>query len=155
VTTGRFGVGDKAPDFTLQDQDGRKVSLHDFAGSKNVVLYFYPKDFTPGCTAETKSFSSVYGQIRGMGAEVLGISTATIGTHKEFATSCGAGFPLLADEEGGVRKLYDVQPSMWMIPGRTTFVIDKQGIIRHVFSSQTNTAGHVAEALKALKTLTS
>jgi peroxiredoxin Q/BCP len=148
---GKLGVGDKAPDFSLQDQDGKTVSLHDFAGSKNVVVYFYPKDFTPGCTAETKSFGTVYGQLRGMGAEVLGISTATISTHKEFAESCGASFPLLADDGGRVRKLYDVQPSMWLIPGRTTFVIDKQGIIRHVFTSQTNAAGHVAEAIKALK----
>jgi peroxiredoxin Q/BCP len=122
---------------------------------RNVVLYFYPKDFTPGCTAETKSFSTVYGQIRSMGAEVFGISTATMSTHKEFAESCGASFSLLADEGGKVRKLYEVQPSMWLIPGRTTFVIDKQGVIRHVFTSQTNTAGHVAEAIKALKTLPS
>ena len=148
---GKLGVGDKAPDFTLQDQEGKAISLHDYAGSKNLVLYFYPKDFTPGCTAETKSFSTVYDQIRGMGAEVFGISTATMETHREFAESCGASFSLLVDEGGKVRKLYDVQPSMWLIPGRTTFVIDKQGVIRHVFTSQTNTAGHVAEAIKALK----
>ena len=114
-----------------------------------------PRISPRGCTAETKSFSTVYGQIRDMGAEVFGISTATMSTHKEFAESCGASFSLLADEGGKVRKLYDVQPSMWLIPGRTTFVIDKQGVIRHVFTSQTNTAGHVAEAIKALKTLPS
>jgi len=150
---GRLGIGDKAPDFTLQDQHGNSISLHDFAGSKNVVLYFYPKDFTAGCTAETKSFSNVHGQMRGMGAEILGISTATIATHREFADSCGASFSLLADDEGKVRKLYDVQPSMWLIPGRTTFVIDKEGVIRHVFNSQTNIGGHVAEAIKALKAM--
>ena len=152
---GKVGVGEKAPDFTLEDQHGKKVSLHDFEGSKNVVVYFYPKDFTPGCTAETKSFSTVYEQLRGMGAEVLGVSTATVGTHKEFAEACGASFPMLADEGGKVRKLYQVQPSMWLIPGRVTFVIDRTGVIRHVFSSQTNTAGHVAEAIKALKSLPS
>lgn len=146
-------MGDRAPDFTLEDQNGRQVSLHDFAGSRNVVLYFYPKDFTPGCTAETKSFSTVYEQIRGMGAEVLGISTATVGTHREFAEACGASFSLLADEGGRVRKMYDVQPSMWLIPGRTTFVVDKQGVVRHVFASQMNTSGHVAEAIKALRAL--
>ena len=150
---GKIGVGDKAPDFTLEDQHGRQISLHDFAGSKNVVVYFYPKDFTPGCTAETKSFSTVYEQMHGMGAEVLGISTAEVETHKEFADACGATFPLLADIGGQVRKLYDVQPSMWMIPGRVTFIIDKQGVVRHVFSSQTNTSGHVAEAIKALKAM--
>jgi peroxiredoxin Q/BCP len=150
---GKVGVGDRAPDFTLQDQHGRTVSLHDFAGTKNVVLYFYPKDFTPGCTAETRSFSTAYEQLRGMGAEVLGISTATVGTHKEFAEACGASFSLLADEGGKVRKLYDVQPSVWLIPGRVTFIIDKQGTVRHVFNSQTNTSGHVAEAIKALKAM--
>ncbi len=149
----RAGVGEKAPDFTLQDQSGKTVALHDFAGSKNVVVYFYPKDFTPGCTAETKGFSTVYDQLREMGAEVLGISSGTVGTHREFAEACGASFSLLADEGGKVRKLYDVQPSMWLIPGRTTFVVDKQGVIRHVFTSQTNASGHVAEAIKALKAL--
>ena len=149
---GKIGIGDKAPDFTLRDQEGKEVSLHDYAGSKNVVLYFYPKDFTAGCTAETKSFSNVYGDFQKMGAEILGISTATVSTHKEFADSCGASFRILADD-GNVRKLYDVQPSMWMIPGRTTFVVDKEGVVRHVYSSQTNIGGHIAEAIKALKAL--
>ena len=150
---GRIGVGDVAPDFTLDDQNGTPVSLHDFAGSKNVVMYFYPKDFTPGCTAETKTFSAVYDQLQGMGVAVLGISTGTTEGHKRFADECGARFSILADEGGKVRKLYDVNPSMWLIPGRVTFVIDKGGIVRNVYASQTNASGHVAEAMKTLKTL--
>jgi peroxiredoxin Q/BCP len=152
---GKLGVGDKAPDFSLQDQNGRIVSLHDFAESKSVVLYFYPKDFTSGCIAETKSFSAVYDQLLSMGAEVLGVSTGTVESHKEFADECHARFSLLADEGDRVRKLYDVQPSMWLVPGRVSFVIDKHGIIRHVYSSQVNTAGHVAEAIKTLKAMPS
>ncbi len=152
---GKLGVGDKAPDFTLQDQDGNPVSLHDFTGSRNVVLYFYPKDFTRGCTAETKSFGTVQKQIRELGGEILGVSMDTMVSHKQFADSCGASFRLLADTKGEVRKLYDVQPSMWLIPGRTTFVIDMQGTIRSVYNSQTNTSGHVAEAIKTLKALPS
>jgi peroxiredoxin Q/BCP len=150
----KVGLGDRAPDFTLKDQNGRAVSLHDFARSKNVVIYFYPKDFTPGCTAETKTFGAVYDEITRMGAEVLGISTGTVESHKDFAEGCGAKFSLLADEDGKVMRLYEVQRSMWLIPGRVIFVIDKEGVVRSVFSSQVNAAGHVAEAIKALKSIT-
>jgi len=145
--------GDKAPDFELQAQDGRRVSLREFAGSKNVVLYFYPKDFTRGCTMETRSFSENYDKVLELGAEVIGISSDSAETHKEFANECGAKFILLADEGGRVRKLYGVQASLGLIPGRVTYVIDKQGIIRHIFSSQMNARQHVQEALGALKAL--
>lgn len=150
---GKVGIGDKAPDFSLRDQNGNIVSLHDYAGSRSVVLYFYPKDFTPGCTAETRSFGTMYDELKDMGAEVLGVSTAEVGTHREFAEACGARFSLLADEGGKVRKLYDVRASFGLIPGRTTFVIDRNGVVRHVHTSQTNAAGHVAEAIKALKAI--
>ena len=150
---GRVGIGDRAPDFTLPDQNGRMVSLHDYAGLRNVVIYFYPKDFTPGCTAETRSVGSVYAVLEGLGAEVLGVSTGEVRTHREFAEACGAKFSLLADEGGKVRKLYDVHASLGLIPGRATFVVDKEGVVRHVFSSQTNASGHVAEAIRALKAI--
>jgi peroxiredoxin Q/BCP len=145
--------GDKAPDFELAAQDGRRVSLHEFYGAKNVVLYFYPKDFTRGCTTETKSFGENYGVLQDLGAEVLGVSSDSSESHKEFAGECHASFPLLADEGGRVRELYRVKSSIGLVPGRVTFIIDKQGVVRHIFSSQLNPRKHIAEAVEALKAL--
>jgi peroxiredoxin Q/BCP len=148
---GSVKVGDRAPDFTLQAQDGRMVSLHDYTGSKNVVLYFYPKDFTMGCTIETKAFGESYDEVLAVGAEVLGISSDSEESHGRFADECGAEFPLLADTGGGVREAYGAKSSFGFVPGRVTFVIDKRGIIRHVFSSQMRPKQHVSEAVEALK----
>jgi len=143
-------VGERAPDFSLRSQDGRTVSLHDFLGSKSVVLYFYPKDFTVGCTVETKQFGENYDKLMDLGAEVIGISSDTQESHMRFANECNAKFPLLADPGGMVRKQYGVRASFGLVPGRVTFVIDKQGIIRRVFSSQLNPRKHVAEAIESL-----
>lgn len=150
---GALKVGDKAPDFTLQGQDGEAVSLHDFAGSKNVVLYFYPKDFTMGCTAETKAFSENYDDLIRMGAEVIGISSDTKESHLGFAKECGTNFPLLADVGGKVREVYGAKSSFGMMPGRVTFVIDRQGLIRRIFSSQLRPKQHILEAIEALKAI--
>ena len=152
-SVGSLKVGDKAPDFSLQAQDGRTISLHDYAGSKNVVLYFYPKDFTMGCTAETKAFGDGYDELLGMGAEVLGVSSDTEESHGRFAQECGARFPLLADAGGRVRGLYAAKSSFGLIPGRVTFIIDKQGVIRHIFSSQIRPKQHISEAIEALKAI--
>jgi thioredoxin-dependent peroxiredoxin len=147
----RPNVGDPAPDFELLAQDGRKISLHDFFDSKrNIVLYFYPKDFTPGCTAETKQFGESYGAIQKLDAEILGVSSDDVSVHKEFARECGAAFPLLSDADGEIAKLYGVEKSFGLLPGRTTFVIDRHGIIRHIFSSQLRAKAHIAEAMRAL-----
>lgn len=133
------------------DQQGRKVSLHDFTGVKNVVLYFYPKDFTIGCTAETKLFGENYERLLALGAEVIGISSDTAESHMKFANVCNARFPLLADQGGRVRKQYGVQASLGLVPGRVTFMIDRNGIVRHIFSSQVNPRKHVGEAMQALE----
>lgn len=150
---GPLKIGDKAPDFTLESQDGRMVSLHDYAGSKNVVVYFYPKDFTIGCTAETKGFSDKYDDILGLGAEVIGISSDSTESHGSFAEECGAKFHLLADRGGKVREQYGAKGAFGLAPGRVTFVIDKGGIVRSVFSSQLRPRQHVPEAVEALKAL--
>ena len=145
--------GDKAPDFALESQDGRTVALHDYIGSKKVVLYFYPKDFTPGCTAETKTFSENYDAVLAMGAEVLGISSDSADSHGNFARECGANFPMLADNGGKVRESYGAT-SFGLAPGRVTFVIDKEGIVRHIFSSHLRPRHHVSDAIEALKAIT-
>ena len=145
--------GDAAPDFTLVAQDGRQVSLHDFLGKKSVVVFFYPKDFTAGCTAETRAFGASYETLASLGAEVLGISSDTQESHGRFAEECGAGFPLLSDPGRRVGESYGVRPTFGLIPGRVTFVIDKQGIVRKVYSSQLAPKRHVDVAAEALRTL--
>jgi thioredoxin-dependent peroxiredoxin len=145
----RLEVGDKAPDFELPAQDGSNVRLSDFAGKKNVVLYFYPKDFTQGCTAEAKAFGGSYREFADANTEVIGVSSDAAETHHRFSQTCNLPFPLLSDSAKRVRDLYGVKSTLG-IPGRVTFVIDKDGIIREVFSSQLQPTRHVKEALSAI-----
>jgi len=146
-------VGSQAPSFHLPTAKGNYVSLEDFRGKKNVVVYFYPKDFTRGCTAEACEFRDYYEQFKLLGAEVIGISGDSAQSHEEFAREHALPFILLSDPDGSTRKAYDVKKSLGLIPGRVTFVIDKQGIVRHVFSSQAKATAHTAEALAMLKSL--
>lgn len=146
-------VGDKAPDFTLPSQMGDNVTLSEYFGKKNIVLYFYPKDETRGCTREACEFRDQYDVFTGLGAEVLGVSSDTLESHKSFATHHGLPFLLLSDEDGKVRKLYGATSTMGIIPGRVTYIIDKKGVVRHVFSSQFQPEKHIEEALKVLKEL--
>ena len=146
-------VGDKAPDFTLPSQIGDNVTLSEFLGKKNIVLYFCPKDESPGCTKEACSFRDSYQELTNLGAEVLGVSGQSVESHKSFATHYSLPFILLSDEDNKVRKLYGVPSSMGIIPGRVTYIIDNKGVVRHIFSSQTHTQQHVEEAKKTLEEL--
>ena len=146
-------VGDKAPDFTLPSQMGDNVTLSEFLGKKAIILYFYPKDESPGCTREACSFRDSYDVFTDLGAEVLGVSSQSVESHKSFATHHGLPFLLLSDADGKVRQLYGVSATMGVIPGRVTFIIDKKGVVRHVFSSQFQPEKHIEEALKILKEL--
>ena len=145
----RVDVGSKAPNFTLRSQSGANVSLEDFLGRSPVVLFFYPKDDTPGCTKQACAFRDDYGQFGAVDAEVLGISSDSVGSHKSFAENNGLPFVLLSDEGGRVRQLYGVPKTLGLMPGRVTYVIDKEGVVRHVFS-QLAVSRHVEEALTAL-----
>jgi peroxiredoxin Q/BCP len=136
-------VGDKAPDFTLPAQSGERV----------VVLYFYPKDNTSGCTAEACAFRDSHEAFAEAGAEVIGVSSDSAGKHAGFAGKHDLPFTLLADQGGKVRKLYGVPAVFGLIPGRVTYVIDRQGTVRHVFNSMTNIGGHVNDALEVVKQL--
>ena len=144
-------VGDKAPDFTLPSQMGDSVTLSEFFGKKNIVLYFYPKDESLGCTREACTFRDSYDVFTSLGAEVLGVSAQSVESHKSFATHHGLQFILLSDGENKVRQLYGVSPTLGIIPGRVTYIIDKKGVVRHVFSSQSHPELHVEEAIKILK----
>jgi peroxiredoxin Q/BCP len=144
-------VGQKAPDFELPDASGTRVRLSDFRGKKAVVLYFYPKDDTPGCTAEACSFRDSYEDFQEAGAEVIGVSSDSASSHEKFARRHKLPFTLLSDADGKVRKQYGVPATLGLLPGRVTFVIDRDGAVRHVFNSQLQATRHVSEALAALE----
>jgi len=148
-----LAVGDSAPNFRLPTSSGSYVALQDFLGKKNVVVYFYPKDFTRGCTAEACSFRDSYEVFNDLGAEVIGISSDSQDSHRDFAHQHHLPFILLSDTNGSVRKAYEVKKSLGLFAGRVSFVIDKKGIIRLIFSSQTRATAHVGEALNVLKSL--
>jgi peroxiredoxin Q/BCP len=148
-------VGQKAPDFTLLDDAGEKVNLSDLKGKK-VVLYFYPKDDTPGCTTEACNFRDGLSEIKRQGAVVLGVSADSVESHKKFKKKFELNFPLLADPEKKMVERYGVwkEKSMYgkkyMGIERTTFVIDEQGKISHVFP-KVKVGEHYDEVLEALK----
>jgi peroxiredoxin Q/BCP len=146
----RVGVGDRAPDFSLRSQDGEVVKLSELLRRGSVVVWFYPKDRTPGCTAEAGAFRDSYARFAELGAEVVGISSDSVESHSGFAAECDLPFRILSDEDGEVRRLYGVSSSMGLIPGRVTYVIDRGGIVKYVFSSQLQATRHVKEALGAL-----
>lgn len=142
--------GDPAPDFTLPDQDGTPTTLSELRGSW-VVLYFYPADDTPGCTAESCSFRDSHEDFVDAGARVVGISGQGVASHKKFAEKHRLPFTLVADEGEGVRTRYGVSKTLGLFPGRVTFVIDPDGIVRKVFSSQFRPTKHIGEALTTIR----
>ena len=119
-------------------------------GKKWVVLYFYPKDYTLGCTKEACSFRNHYKTLQEAGAEVIGISSDPVESHDRFAQDYNLPFTLLSDEGGKVRSLYGVPSTLGLVPGRVTYIIDKEGIVQHIFNSQYNPQAHVQEALRIL-----
>ncbi|MEK6755248.1 MAG: thioredoxin-dependent thiol peroxidase [Bacteroidota bacterium] len=147
-------VGDKAPDFKLPTGDGKRLSLKDFRGKK-VVLYFYPKDNTSGCTKEACSFRDNFPALKKKGAVVIGVSADSVASHGKFAAKHDLTFPLLSDEEKDVIKSYGVwkEKSLYgkkyMGIERTTFVIDEKGVIGHIFP-RVKVEGHTKEVLEAL-----
>ena len=150
----RLNTGDQAPDFSLSDQHGNSVSLSDFRGKKHVVLYFYPKDETPGCTREACGFRDRYEDFIAAGAEVIGVSADTIESHQKFASGRQLPFLLLSDPGNKVAKQYGVKASLFgLLPGRETFVISREGSILHHFSSQLQIDPHISQSIDLLKQL--
>ena len=146
-------VGDKAPDFTLPSQSGEPVRLQDRLGERVVVLYFYPKDNTPGCTAEACAFRDSHETFTDAGAEVIGVSSDSADRHVAFADRHKLPFTLLADQGGRVRKAYGVPAVLGLLPGRVTYVIDRSGTVRHVFNSMTHIGQHINDALEVVRQL--
>lgn len=147
-------AGDLAPDFVLKDQHGADVKLSALWKQGPVVLFFYPKDFTGGCTAEVCEFRDSYEEFKTAGASVVGISSQGVDSKKAFADKHRLPFTLVADEGGLVRDQYGVKASMFgLVDGRESYVIDDSGKVRHVFNSQINPKKHVHEALEVLKSM--
>lgn len=144
-------IGDQAPDFSLKTTTGDTFRLSEQHGRRSIVLYFYPKDDTPGCTAEACSFRDQYEEFQDLGAEVVGISSDSEASHQKFTQKHRLPFPLLADAGGQVRKLYEVPRALLgLLPGRVTFVIDKAGTIQYIFNSMNRATDHVAQAKEVL-----
>jgi peroxiredoxin Q/BCP len=150
---GSIQAGDKAPDFTLPAQTGEQVRLSDRFAEHVVVLYFYPKDETRGCTAEACAFRDSHEVFAAAGAEVIGVSSDSVDKHAGFADHHKLPFTLLSDKGGVVRKSYGVPAVLGMLPGRVTYVIDRTGTVRHVFNSMTKISHHIDDALTVVKKL--
>jgi thioredoxin-dependent peroxiredoxin len=148
-------VGEAAPDFSLPSTEGRDISLGDFRGKQAVVLYFYPRDDTPGCTAEACAFRDLRSMFQEHGAEILGVSTDSVRSHKKFQEKFGLTFPLLADADHAVADQYGVWQQKkfmgreYLGVARTTFVIDRNGTVKAVFPN-VKVEGHADKVLKAL-----
>ena len=144
-------VGAKVPEFKLPDENGKMFDVNNVLGKKKLVIYFYPKDETPGCTKEACTFRDDYSVFNESDAVIIGISGQSVQSHKEFADKYKLPFTLLSDKDNAVRKLFGVQTSP--TPGRVTFVVDKTGHIVYNFDSLTQPEKHVAEAMRILKTM--
>jgi len=146
-------VGQVIPQFSLPDQDGKLFNSNDIVGKKPFVIFFYPKDYTPGCTLEVCSFRDSYEEFTELGATVIGISSDSENTHRRFASKYKLPFKLLADKKKKVRGLFKVESKLFnLLPGRETYVVSKEGVILMVFNS-INASLHMKKALNTLKKL--
>ena len=143
-------IGDNVPDFSLIDQSGIERRNKDLDGIP-YVLFFYPKDDTPGCTIEARGFRDKYDLFKILGAEVWGISNGGKESHLDFATKNKLQYPLLCDKNNQLRKTFGVPKKLGLIEGRVTYIIDSSGVIRHIFEDLLNGPAHIKEALRVLK----
>ncbi|KAL1917173.1 uncharacterized protein VTP21DRAFT_4829 [Calcarisporiella thermophila] len=137
----------------LMNQDGKEVTLIDDFAGKALVVYFYPKDETPGCTAQACAFRDSYEVFQQNGAEVIGISSDSWESHKSFASNRKLPFVLLSDPKGEARKAFQVPKTLGMIPGRATYIIGPDGIVRGYFNSMMNINGHISQSLETIQKL--
>jgi peroxiredoxin Q/BCP len=146
--------GDAVPRFELPDENNNLVNIDTYIGNQNLVIFFYPKDDTPGCTKEACKFRDEFEDFSAFNATVIGISSDSPDSHTEFKNKYNLPYTLLSDENNTVRNLFGIKGSyLGLIPGRVTYIIDKNGIIQHVFNSMGKAEKHVTEAKKVLKKL--
>jgi len=146
-----MNIGDKIPEFNVNDHNGTNISTENLRG-RNVVIFFYPKDGYPICITEACSFRDNYEEYLKYDCEVIGISSDSKESHKKFAQKYNLNFPLITDEKNALRKLFEVKSNLFgLIPGRETFLIDAKGKIRLIFNSQLNANSHIENTIKFLK----
>jgi len=154
IFTCMVNKGDFLPNITLKDQHGKERSLEEFKG-RPVVVYFYPKNNTPGCTAEACSFRDHYEEFKSMGAEVVGISGDSVESHRKTADKRSLPFVLLSDNNRKAEKAFGVPRNLLgMLPGRVTFIANAEGKVIHTFNSASNIQQHIQQSIKAIKSLT-
>jgi peroxiredoxin Q/BCP len=147
-------IGSNIPEFALPDQNGNMFNISSLLGRKNMVIYFYPKDDSPGCTAQACSFRDQFEDFSDANAAIIGISGQSVQSHKEFAEKHHLSFILLSDDGNKIRKKFGVPTNLLgLLPGRVTYVADKTGKVIYTFNSQLQTEKHVKEALRILKEL--
>lgn len=147
-------VGDKVPEFTLEDHNGNELAIMDYVGPGPLVIYFYPKDDTPGCTREACSFRDQFAEFEDFGATIFGISADSPSSHRNFKAKYNLPYTLLSDQGKEVQKLFGVKKNfLGLVDGRSTYVIDKKGVIVHIFNSQFQPKKHISESLEILKQL--
>ncbi|CAM3112776.1 peroxiredoxin [Flavobacterium frigoris] len=148
-------IGDSIPNFKAKDTNGNDFNSQKLVGQKPLVIYFYPKDNTPGCTAQACSFRDQYEDFKDLGAEVIGISSDSVESHQKFSKQYKLPFILLSDHDKKIRKLFGVPSGMFgLLPGRVTYVTDKEGVIIMIFDSMM-ASKHIPKALEAVKKLVS
>ena len=146
-------VGDKIPNFTVKDTNGNDFNSATIVGHKPLVIYFYPKDNTPGCTAQACSFRDQYEDFKDLGAEVIGVSSDSVASHQEFTRQYKLPFILLSDSDQKIKKLFGVPSRVFgLVPGRVTYVADKNGVIQMVFDRILATK-HMLKAMETIKKL--
>lgn len=146
--------GSKIPVFTLRDQYNQNFNIDSVLGKKNLVIYFYPKDDSPGCTREACYFRDQFEVFDQTDALIIGISGQSVDSHRKFADKYKLGYTLLSDSGNKVRKRFGVPASFFdALPGRVTYIVDKSGTVVYVFDSQVQATRHVDEAIRVLKSL--
>jgi len=144
-------IGNKIPIFTLKDQNGSLFDMNSVIGAKNLVIYFYPKDDSFGCTAQACSFRDQFEVFMDADAMIIGISGQSVESHQHFAAKNRLGFTLLSDKGNTVREKFGVPKNLFgLIPGRVTYIVDKTGTVIYIFNSLLNVKKHIEEALKVL-----
>lgn len=145
-------IGDRCPEFKSTLKNGTVIDVKNILGNKHLVLFFYPKDFTPGCTKEVCSFRDNYEAFQALNCEVIGVSSDSGESHERFVETHKLPYPLIADTDKSLQKLFGVPRNLLgLIPGRVTYIIDKSGIVRGIFNSQTDPLGHINKGLELVK----
>lgn len=147
-------IGEKFPEFSLPDQGGEERNIYDLMGTKGIVIFFYPKDESPGCTRQACMFRDSFEEFTRIGIGLVGISSDSVKSHKDFAENHKLPFTILSDKGGKIRKNIKIPANLLgLLPGRVTILLDNRGVIRHIINSQIKIETHIEESINVAITL--